>query len=112
MNIFGKNSRELMLDSREQGIKEGEEKLQQRLKEIDKEYKRLSKKEDEVKTLLLQYRQYMEIPDDKGWGAQDTKGDFDKDITQLLDEKVEVIYDKLAQNEYKEKNAESYRKNW
>ena len=105
MKLFGKNSRELMLDSREQGIKEGEDKLQQQLQEIEKEYKRLSKKEDEVNTLLLQYRQYMEIPDDKGWGAQDTKGDFDKDITQLLDEKVEVIYDKLAQNKYKEKEV-------
>jgi len=112
MNIFEKNSRELGLESREKGlesrekrIEEDEDKLQQQLQEIEKEYKRLSKKEDEVKTLLLQYRQYMEIPDDKGWGAQDTKGDFDKEITQLLDKKVEVIYDKLAQNKYKEKEV-------
>ncbi|MBT3919369.1 MAG: hypothetical protein HOF24_03165, partial [Flavobacteriaceae bacterium] len=105
MNLFGKNSRELMLDSREQRIKEDEDELQKQHQEIEKEYKRLKKKEDEVKTLLLQYHQYMEIPDDKGWGAQDTKGDFDKEITQLLDEKVEVIYDKLAQNKYKEKEV-------
>ncbi len=105
MKFFGKDSRELMLDSREKRIEEDEGKLKQQRQEIEKEYKRLSKKEDEVKSLLLQHCQYMEIPDDKGWGAQDTKGDFDKEIAQLLDEKVEVIYDNIANNKYKEKKV-------
>jgi len=105
MKLFGKNSRELGLKTREKRIEEDEGKLKQQREEIEKEYERLSKKEDEVKSLLLQHHQYMEIPDDKGWGAQDTKGDFDKEIAQLLDKKVEVIYDKLAQNKYKEKEV-------
>ncbi len=106
MKLFGaKNSQELMLDSREQKIKEEEDKLQQRVQEIEQQYKRLKKKEDEVKKSLLQYQQYLEMPDDKGWGAQVTEGDFDEEIARLLDEKVEVIFDKLAKNKYKEKDV-------
>ncbi len=97
-----KSSEKLELNARERKIKEGEEQLQQLQKEYQRRQSLLSQKENDIKQKLIQYQQYIEFPDDKEWEDYENNEYFDDEVAQLLQDKAEIIFDKIINKRYTE----------
>ena len=98
------SSEALRLKYRERKIEEDEEKIQQLQKDYEAKANLLAHKENEVKQKLMQYKQYAEFPDDKTTEV-DNKAYFDDEIAQLLHDKAEIIFDKIINKKYTEKDT-------
>ncbi|MCK5188922.1 MAG: hypothetical protein KAR12_02575, partial [Methylococcales bacterium] len=97
-----KSSEKLELNARERKIKEGEEQLQQLQKEYQRRQSLIFQKENDIKQKLIQYQQYIEFPDDKEWEDYENNEYFDDEVAQLLQDKAEIIFDKIINKRYTE----------
>ncbi len=98
-------SEQILLKYKERKIQEDEERLQQLQKDFESKLNLLAQQEKEVKQKLMQYKQYAEFPNEKTTTVDsDDKSYFDDEVTQLLHDKAEIIFDKIINKKYTEKN--------
>jgi hypothetical protein len=104
--FFRKESSEsLKLDYRERKITEDEQVLEQKQKQYQISLSALTQKENQVKQKLMQYQQFAEFPNDNEWGNDRSNEHFDNEIAQLLQDKAEIIFEKIINKRYTEKKA-------
>jgi len=104
--FFREESSEILrLKYRERKIQEDEETLEQLQKDFESKLGLLAHQEKEVKQKLMQYKQYAEFPDEKitTIGSEDKKY-FDDKVAQLLHDKAEIIFDKIINKKYTQRN--------
>ena len=99
------SSEKLRLKYRERKIQEDEDALHLLQKDFESKLNLLAKKEKDVKQKLMQYEQYAEFPDDQTTTEnQDDNAYFDDEVAQLLHDKTEIIFDKIINKKYTQRN--------
>jgi hypothetical protein len=99
------SSKSLKLDYRERKIIEDERALELKQNQYQSSLSVLAQKEDDVKQKLMQYQQFAEFPDDNKWGTDGKNTHLDNEIAQLLQDKAEIIFEKIINKRYTEKKA-------
>ena len=99
------SSESLKLGYREQKIIEDEQALELKQNRYQTNLSGLAQKENDVKQKLMQYQQFAEFPDDNKWGTDGKNTHLDKEIAQLLQDKAEIIFEKIINKRYTEKKA-------
>lgn len=94
------SSEALRLDYEERKINENKEQLQQQQQNYESRLQRLILQEEQLKQKLMQYQQYAEFPDD--YQTEEYLSAFDEEITHLLHDKAEIIFDKIIHKKYTE----------
>ena len=96
------SSENLRLNYQERKIAEDLEKLQQLQKEFQSKQSLLNQKETEVKQKLIQYQQYFEFPDEYEYQGDKNNQASDQQVAQLLQQRAEIIFDKIVNKKYSE----------
>jgi len=96
------SSEVLLLKARARKIEEDEKRIQQLRKEYEAEVSLLANKEKQVKQKLMQYMQYAEFPDQQI--TESNHDYFDDEVAELLEDKAEIIFDKIIHKKYMEKS--------
>jgi hypothetical protein len=99
------SSESLKLNYRERKIVEDEQVLKQKHKQHQASLSALVQKENEVKQKLMQYQQFAEFPNENEWGTDGNNTHLDIEIAQLLQEKAEIIFEKIINKRYTEKKV-------
>ena len=94
------SSENLRLCYLERKIKEDEEKLQLQQKDYQARVVLLAQKEKDIKQKLTLYQHYLEFPDEDGWQDADNNECFDNEVAQLLQDRAEIIFDKIINKKY------------
>lgn len=103
MLLQEESSESFKLSYRARKIAEEQETLEQQQKQYQASLHALVQKQHEVKQKLMQYQQFAEFPDDNGRIVDEDKLYFDDEIAQLLQEKAELIFEKIIKKRYTEK---------
>ena len=99
------SSESLKLSYRERKIIEDKQVLELRQERYQVSVSVLAQKENEVKQKLMQYQQFAEFPNENEWGTDASNAHFDKEIAQLLQDKAEIIFEKIINKRYTEKKT-------
>lgn len=94
------SSENLRLNYLERKIKEDEETLQQQQNEYQARVILLAQKEKVIKQKLALYQHYLEFPDEDGYQDNDNIECFDNEVAQLLQDRAEIIFDKIINKKY------------
>jgi len=96
------SSESLRLNYQERKLEEDQEKLQQLQQQFQAKQDLLSQKEKQLKQKLIQYQQYFEYPDQQHSKESKIEQVFDQQVAELLQQRAEMIFDKIVNKRYSE----------
>lgn len=102
------SSEALRLDYKEQKLNEDKEALLLQQQEHEEKWQRLNEKERQLKQKLMQYHQFAEFPKIPESGEMLHQDAPDAEIAQLLHNKAEIIFDKIINKKYMEREDFKY----
>lgn len=106
MLLFPQESSEkLRLNYQERKIEEDQQKLQQLQKQLQIKQGLLNQKENQLKQKLIQYQQYFEYPDQQCFQRDDSDQGLDQKVAELLQQRAEMIFDKIINKRYNENKS-------